>query len=182
MDTIKTRVYDLLRRSERIFKTDMVYLASGSFWLGFSQIVISLSSFFLAIAFAHFVSKEAYGEYKYVLSIIGILSTLTLTGLGTAVVRSVSRGFEGSMNYAFWQNIKWSALFFFGFLVVAIYYFSQGNSSLGAGILIVGSLSPFLKSTNFYNSFLSAKKDFRHSAIYYGILGNLIPALQNYNG
>ncbi len=175
MERIKDSLHRLLRRSEGIFKTDMVYLARGGFWLGFSQIIVSLSSFLLAVAFAHFVSKESYGQYKYVLSIVGILSSFTLTGLGTAIVRSVSRGFDGTIRYAFRENLKWSFLFSLGFFVVAIYYFINGNFPLGVSMLIVGLLSPVLKSTNFYNSFLAAKKDFRRSALYYGIIGNIIP-------
>jgi O-antigen/teichoic acid export membrane protein len=177
MRGIKAYIYGLLRRSERIFKTDMVYLAEGGFWLGFSQVVVSLSSFFLAVAFAHLVSKESYGQYKYVLSIVGILSSFTLTGLGTAIVRSVSHGFDGTIRYAFRENIKWSFLFSFGFFVIALYYFINGNFPLAVSLLIVGLLSPLLKSTNFYNSFLAAKKDFRRSALYYGIAGNVVPFL-----
>ena len=93
-------------------KTDVVYLASGSFWNISSQIVSSLCTFFLAIAFAHFISKEAYGQYKFVLSIISIISTFTLSGLGTAVMQSVTKGYEGTLAYAFRKNLRWSILFF----------------------------------------------------------------------
>lgn len=153
----------------------MVYLASSSFWLGLSQVIVSLSSFLIAIAFAHYVSKEAYGQYKYTLSIVGILGTLTLTGLGTALVQSVTQKFEGTLHYAFWKNIQWNVFFCLGFAGIAVYYFLQGNPSLATSMLIVGSLAPILRSTNFYNSYLSAKKDFRRSALYYGIVGNLFP-------
>jgi len=156
-------------------KTDMVYLTKGGFWLTVSQVLVSFSSFILAIAFAHFVSKEAYGQYKYVLSIAGILGTFTLTGLGAAVLRSVSRGYEGSLQYAFWINIRWSILFFLSSLVLSIYYFFNHNFLLGAAMLVMGSFSPFLSSSNLYSSFLNAKKDFRRHALYFTVLGNLVP-------
>jgi O-antigen/teichoic acid export membrane protein len=177
VNNLKQTVYSLLRKSEKVFKTDMVYLARGGFWFSFSQVIISLSTLGLAIAFAHFVSKDVYGEYKYILSIVSLLSVLTLTGLGTALGQSISAGFDGTLIYAFWQNIKLSLLFFITFLGIAIYYFFHGNSNLGICMLIVGSLSPILKSTNYYNSYLNAKKDFRRSAIYFGIVGNIFPTL-----
>lgn len=176
MDRLKQSGLRSLRWLEKYTKTDMVYLAHGSFWAIASKIVITLTTFLLAIAFAHFISKESYGQYKYVLSIISILSAFTLTGLNTAVLESVSRGFEGTLRYAFWKNIKWSVLFFLGTGIVSIYYYVQNNHFLATAILITGCLWPFFISTNLYSSFLNAKKDFRRNAIYFDMLGNIFPA------
>ena len=112
MEKLKDKSLKVLRSLESYTKTDMVYLTQGGFCAVFSQIIVSCGTFLLAIAFAHFVSKESYGQYKYVLSLAGILGTFTLNGLGTAVVKSVAEGFEGTLRYAFWENIKWSVLFF----------------------------------------------------------------------
>lgn len=177
MIDIREYSHRLLRWSEKYTKTDMLYLAKGGFWAILSQIVSSGATFGLAIAFAHFVSKDAYGQYKYVLSMASILATLTLSGIGTAVLQSVASGFEGTMHYAFWKNIRWSALYFLIALGVSIYYFAHENNFLGISFLIAGSLAPIIASTNLYNAYLVAKKDFRRSAIYYNIIGNLIPAL-----
>ncbi len=175
MTNIKERGTFWLKWLGKHAKTDMVYLAHGSFWSTLSQVVVSLSSLLLAIAFAHFVSKEAYGQYKYILSIASILGTFTLSGLGLATVQSISRGFEGTLQYAFWQNIKWSALFFIGAVGSSIYYFINENNTLGISLLVIGCLWPFFTSTNFYSSYLTAKKDFRRNAIYFDIIGNLFP-------
>lgn len=175
--TWQEHAYRLLRWSERYTKFDMIYLTKGSFWVITGQMIVSVSSLLLAIAFANFVSKETYGEYKYVLSLFGIMGTLTLNGLGTAIIRSITRGNEGTLNYAFWQNIKWSFLFFTLALGTSLYYFLNNNQSVGISMLAVGSLAPFLNSSNFYSSFLIAKKDFRRNSIYFDIIGNLFPAL-----
>ena len=161
MQNMRNKAYQLLRRSEDFFKTDMVYLAKGGFWFTLAQTVVSLSSFFLAVAFAHFVTKEAYGQYKYILSIVGLLGAFTLSGLPSAVLRSVSNGHDGTLVYAFWQNLKWNVLFFIVALALSTYYFINGNSTLGISFLVVGSLWPIFQSTNLYNSYLLAKKDFR---------------------
>lgn len=168
---------DGLKWLEQYTKTDMLYLTKGGFWAILSQLIVSFGTFLLAIAFAHFVTKEAYGEYKYIISIAGILGTFTLNGLGTSVTKSVAEGFEGTLHYAFWKNIKWSVLFFITTFVIAVYYFLNGNFGLGASMLVVGSLSPFWTSTNLYNAYLLAKKDFKRSAIYYNMVGNIFPSL-----
>lgn len=173
----KVHTHRLLRKSEKYFKTDMVYLAKGGFWVAIGQVATSLSIFTLAVAFAHFVSKETYGEYKYILSLAGIFGAFTLTGIGTAVTQSVTQGYDGTLKYAFWQNIKWSVLYFALTLAVSIYYFARGNTSLGFSMLIIGSFSPFLSSSNLYGSFLVAKKDFRRATIYFEIIGTVFPVL-----
>lgn len=162
---------------QRYTKTDMMYLAKGGFWTLMSQITVTLTTFGLAVAFAHFIPKETYGEYKYILSIASILGLFTLTGLNTAVVKSVTLGYEGSLNDAFWKNIKWSGLFYILTLFAAIYYFINGNTVLASSMIIVGFFSPILNSTNLYDSYLTAKKDFRRSALYFNMIGNTIPSL-----
>lgn len=177
MEKLKEKATIWLKWSEKYTKTDMVYLAKGGFWNILSQVVVSASTLLLAIAFARFVSKEAYGQYKYILSIASILSTFTLTGLSGAVLQSVNRGYEGTLSYTFWKNIKWSILYFLISLGVSIYYFVHGNTSIGFSMLIIGSLTPFLNSTNLYASYLEAKKDFRRSAIYFNMIGNVFPSV-----
>lgn len=175
MDAFKRRATGLLKWSEKYVRTDMIYLATGGFWLLISQIFLSGASFLMAIAFAHFVSKEVYGQYKYVLSVITLLGTFTLSGLSGATLQSLAHGYEGTLQYAFWKNIRWSVLFFIGAGGAAGYYLWHGNFFLGISMLIAGSLWPFWTSTNLYGTLLVAKKDFRRSSIYFDIIGNLIP-------
>ncbi|OHA99043.1 MAG: hypothetical protein A3G99_01360 [Candidatus Zambryskibacteria bacterium RIFCSPLOWO2_12_FULL_39_23] len=176
MEVLKNKGINGLRYLERYTKTDMVYLVKGGFWSIFSQIIVTVSTLLLAMAFAYFISKETYGQYKFILSLANILGVFTLTGLGTAVMKSVTGGFEGTLNDIFWKNIKWSVLFFLVILGISIYYFVNENISLAISILVVGSFSPFIASTNLYNSFLVAKKDFKRSSIYFNLIGNVFPA------
>ena len=151
----------------------MVYLTRGSFWSTTGQVVTSFIVLGFAVLVAHFVPKDVYGEYKYIIAMVAILSSLSLTGLNAAVFQSVARGFDGALFEGFWINIRWSVLIFLGAFMLAIYYFLQGNATLALGVLIGGSLSPFLASANLSAIFLSAKKDFARSAIYFDIIENL---------
>lgn len=82
MERLKHHTHRALRHSEKYFKTDMVYLAKGGFWLTTGQGVASLASLVLAIAFANLLPKEAYGNYKYILAVVGVLTLFGLTGIG----------------------------------------------------------------------------------------------------
>ncbi len=167
----------LFRLVEKYFKTDMHYLLSGSFWSTLAQLLSTLISLLLAFVVSRYLSKEAYGTYKYVLSAIALLSTFSLNDLGSAVFQSTARGYNGALRQGFWINIRWSALIFAGSLAMAVYYFADGNNTLAIGMLLAGCLAPFLSSANLAGSFLAGKKDFFRQSIYFGWLGNGLPLL-----
>ena len=175
MYRLKSHLHRLLRWSERYTKTDMVYLARGGFWSAVGQTSAILTTLALALVVGRFLPKEIYGEYKYIVSIVALLSTFSLTGLGQAVFQSVTRGFDGALEEGFWVNLRWSIGIFLGALALALYYFAVHNTTLALGILIGGSLSPLLTSANLSSAFLGAKKDFARQAIYFDIIENLIP-------
>ena len=170
----KDRLVSFLRWTEKYTKTDMVYLAKGGFWSVSAQIVTTLLVLGFAILVARVLPKDVYGQYKYILATVALLSSFSLTGLGTAVFQSVASGFDGALRQGFIANLRWSAVIFLGAFGLAAYYLSQGNSTLSFGILVGGSLSPFLTSANLAGMFLSAKKDFARSNIYFSIVENLI--------
>lgn len=172
----KQHLYTILRKTEKYTRTDMVYFAKGSFWLTLGHVIAVSSSFFLAIAFANLLPKEAYGTYKYILSIAGIIMALSLTGFKTAVVQSVARGFEGILRSAFWINLRWSMGMPAVSLAGAVYYFINGNNTLAVSLLVIGFFSPLLSSSGLYSMFLTGKKEFRATATYEAI-NNIIPAL-----
>jgi len=68
IERAKILTYKILRYSERYTQTDMVYFASGGFWLLLGQFISTISAFLLLIAFANFLPKEVFGTYQYILA------------------------------------------------------------------------------------------------------------------
>src|SRR5436190_679725 len=110
MQNLRAKVYSLLRKSEAIFKTDMIYLAKGGFWQAFGQASSSIFSLFLILTFANLVPKETYGLYRYILSLAGILGVFTLTGMNRSVTQAVASGYDGALKTAVTYQLKWSLL------------------------------------------------------------------------
>jgi len=157
---ISHKLYTLLRWSEKYTKTDMVYLAKGGFWLTLGQIATTLIGFGLAIAFAYYLPKDIYGQYKYVLSVFGILTIATLPGMDTAVIRSVAMGYEGSFFSALKNKIKWGIVGSLGALLVATYYFIQNNNYLALSFLVVAIFTPLTDSLALCQSYFNGAKRF----------------------
>ncbi len=160
---IKNFCYQILKKSEKYFKTDMIYLAKGGFWLTLGQIVSSLSSFLLAIAFANLLPKEIYGTYKYVLSIASLLTIFTLPGINTALVQATARGYGGSIKKILKTKIKWGLVAGLIGLMMSTYYYVQNNNILALNFLILSVFIPFMDSLGIYSSYLIGKSKFRTS-------------------
>lgn len=166
INKLKNTIYQLLRRSEKWTKTDMVYLSKGGFWLTLGQVISSLSAFMLALTFANFIPQEVYGAYKYIMSIIAILTIPTLTGMHLSVARDVARGFDASIFPAFKTKLKWGSISTAIGFIVAVYYFLNGNFALASSFLIAGIFIPTMNALLIYEALLSGKKLFKLSSIF----------------
>ena len=130
------------------------------------QIVSSISSFLLAIAFANLLPRETFGVYKYILSVCGILAIPTLGGINTAVTQAVARGYEGSLIPALKTKIKWGLLGGLASLILAGYYYFQGNIILTISFLVAAIFLPLMDPFGIYDSLLQGRKLFNISSKY----------------
>ena len=173
---LRREIYLVLRASEKYTKTDMVYLAKGGFWLTLMQVISYIFSFFIIIAFANLLPKEIYGNYQYILSLVGTLSALSLNGMGMALLITTVRGFEGVLRSAFIISLKYNVVLFIISFIISFYYYTNNNYMTSISLIVVGILSPLLNSAKLYDYYLTGKKYFRKSAIY-SILNIIISSI-----
>jgi O-antigen/teichoic acid export membrane protein len=170
---MKEKIHSFLRYLERFTKTDMVYIAKGSFWLSIGQGVAIISTFALSVVLAHVLSQEVYGNYKFILSLAGIIGGLSLSGLGTAVTQAVARGSDGTLHLAVRTQLLWGIIVALAGLGTAGYYFLNENYLIATSLILVAIALPVTNSTGLYGAFLSGKKDFKRSTLYW-VIGQLI--------
>ena len=166
MQNLRNKVYHILRESENFFKADMVYLAKGNFWKMSGQVITSILSLGLMIMFANLLPKEIYGLYRYILSLAGILSIFTLTGMNQAIVQTVAAGNDGAFRTSIKYQLKWNVMQLVAFWALATYYFLNDNSYLGISLLVMGIFSPITFALNTYGAYLEGKKGFKLNSIF----------------
>ncbi len=160
INKIKSWLYQFLRRTQKYTGTDNVYLAKGGSWLTLSRTGALFISLGLGIIWANFVPKEIYGQYKFILSLAGILAIFSLQGMKSATVRAVSRNFDGTIKLILKTKLRWSALILLAGFALAVYYWLNDNQVLALSFLIVGFLSPIINSFSIYGEYLLGKKRF----------------------
>jgi O-antigen/teichoic acid export membrane protein len=161
MADLKERMTSALRATEKYTGTDMVYLASGSFWAGISSVLQALIAFATALAFANLIPKETYGTYQYVLVVADLFGIFVLGGVDTALGRSVARGMDGSLFAGLRTKVRWGLVGGAGAIAFGAYYLAHANPLLGWAFVIAGICIPFWEAPGIYVTYLQGKKRFK---------------------
>lgn len=164
---IKDKVVNLIKKSERIFKTDMVYVVKNGSWSAFGQVISIGLSFILSISFAHFLPKEVYGNYKFILSITSIIGAISLTGIGTAIIQAIAQGKEKVLPDSVKVSLRWGLIVTAISFAIAVYYFVFDNISISLAMIVFGICSPITSSYGLYGLYWVGKKDFQTSTLYF---------------
>lgn len=165
-----------LSRLSTFFKTDLEYLVRGSFWLNLATVLSTVCGLILTYSFGNYVTPEVYGEYRYFLSLYGILILAAFGGFNSVVVRATAQGKEGELLRCFKIQTLGALLGTLGSIVIAAYYYLHSNNTLAYGLLVLGFSLPLMESLDLYAGFLNGKKLFRESAIA-GIVSQLFATI-----
>jgi O-antigen/teichoic acid export membrane protein len=165
----KSTLRRTLQSLDKYTRTDMLYLAKGSFWLILANLLTTVIVLVMSIIFANKIPSETYGVYKYFLSVLGILSITTLTGIGPMVSQAVARGFEGSLYKGLKTKILYGSIGGCVSIGIGIYYLLNNNFQLALIFAFASIFIPFMDSLHIYQNYLQGKKLFDKSSIYISI-------------
>ena len=177
IEKTKNLIYYLLKKSQKFTGTDNIYIATQGSYLTFGNIISTISSIFLAMAFARLLPKETYGQYQYILSIITIIGIAALPGMEAAIIQATARGFEGTFKKALETRFKWGLWGGIASIVIGIFFLLiKHNLNLSISFLIAGFFFPFMETSISYLSYLAGKKLFGIQ-VKYSTLSQIISAI-----
>ena len=163
---IKSIIKTFIEKTQKFTGTDVVYLAKFGSYLTIGNFISLAASFLLSIALARLLTKEVYGDYRYILSIFELLAISSLQGINGAIVQGVARGFEGVVKDGLKTKLKWSLLGSFASIIIGAYFWLKGNTDFTISFLIVAAFLPLIKSSEIYQSLLDGKKLFNKRVKY----------------
>jgi O-antigen/teichoic acid export membrane protein len=170
--SIKSKIKGWLLWLQRVLAVDMLYIAHGGFWTTFNFVASSLLSLAMVWAYGNLLSKETYGIYKYILSLSGLLTFFTFTGMNTAVTQSTARSDNSNiLPFSVKFQLKWNLLFSTASFILGLYYGLRGNYLFMAAMFVLGISVPINQAYNTYGAFLSGKKEFKLLNIF-GVLAS----------
>lgn len=166
MSTFKEKYHSLLRFGTELLGLDLKYFVSGGFWKTTGTVVSNVLAALLLVVFANFLPKETYGLYRYILSLIGILTMFSLTGMNTAVTQAVAAGNDGALKASIKYQFKWNFVMTSVSWALAAYYLWYQNTAIAITLFILGLTVPITYTFNTYNAYLEGKKDFKRKSIF----------------
>jgi O-antigen/teichoic acid export membrane protein len=159
--TIKHRFELLLRRLEKYTKTDNVYLVKSGVYLVLNQGVNVLNGFLLYVLITHYLPKETYGQYKYLLSLFGLFAVTTFTGMDAALTRAIARDYDGSLGAAFRRRLLGGLVGSLISILIAGYYQWQGRQDLAIALVLLALFAPWIYAASSYTYYFIGKKEFK---------------------
>ncbi|MBW9221453.1 oligosaccharide flippase family protein [Methanothermococcus sp. SCGC AD-155-C09] len=157
---LKERIYLIAKKYSSKVGLDLPYFIKGGFWLSFGQFFSILRGFILSVILANMLSKESFGEYSFVLSILILAGIFALPGMNFAIIQSVAKGYEGTYFRALMEVFKYSWIGSFILVGASVYMYFKGNFNLSTIFLTLSVMFPFYSISPYYQSFLNGKKRF----------------------
>lgn len=153
------------------FNFDAHYFTKNTFWVLVGQAMASLAAFFTTVVLANYVPKNIVGDYRLIISIYSVLAFFALSGLSSALIRSIVHGQDGALHEALLLKRKYSVVAFFVGVSIALYFWVlRGNVVFGISILVMSLCLPVIESYSIYGAYLQGKHEFKHSSIHSGII------------
>jgi O-antigen/teichoic acid export membrane protein len=107
---LKSKLRVLFDKLTELTGIDVKYVARGGIWSTIDLFVGNGAALLLAMAFARLLPPDVYGTYSFALSWAGIFAVFALSGIDSALVKSVAEGYEGDLQLAIKYKLKWGLI------------------------------------------------------------------------
>ncbi len=155
-----------LERISKKYNIDFKYYLVNSSWILLGQFFEIGIGIGLSVIYAQFLSKEVYGKYNLILSIVTLLSILSIPGFNNSVTRSTARGYDGVLKKAVRKSFLWSLVGIPLLILIGAYYYHFDDKTIGSGLLIAAFIFPFYYAPNTWKAFLQGKSKFNIRSIF----------------
>lgn len=137
-----------------------------------STIVSAISGLLVVVILANFLTPTEYGNFKYIFSIVGVVSVFSLTGgYRNTVIQSTAKGFDGTVALLARRNFLLSIPMFFIALCMSVYYLFHDNYTIAITIPIVTFSAIVGNYGIMASSYLNGRKKYNLLLLFQVILG-----------
>lgn len=153
------------RLIQRLGINTFATIKSGGFWV-LGRAGIALLSVVIIMILTRVLSREDYGAYQYIMSVLAVLSITSLYGMDIATVQSFVNEKDGTLIRAVKTRIHWGLLGAGVALLFALWYFIQGNVTLGLAFSIGAVFAPFREAFSTFAAYWNGRSRFDLQAKY----------------
>jgi len=145
----------------RLFK----YTLKNAPWALITSLSKGLSTYVIILLLSKFYGLATAGQFRLLLSIVGILSLFTLLDTNKVAIKYLVMGKRGIIRPLMLNQMRWGLMGTVAGVLTALTFYYKGNE-LWPSILAVSLLLPLTFPTRLHGQILQARKDFRLLAIW----------------
>jgi O-antigen/teichoic acid export membrane protein len=150
------------------YHVDAHYFLRGGFWLSLGQAITLGFGLISTALFAHLLSAQEYGVYRYLVGISAILASFSLTGLGQSILQATAQGHTGFYRATLKVNFLYSLFITVAGIVMGGYYWIQNNHLLAIGCFMVAIIQPLITVFQNTQSVIQGEGKYLESTKQYG--------------
>lgn len=129
------------------------------------QVLAALGTYYFVI---RALSKENFGEYHYILSVISIVSMISLKDMNNAVMQSIARGFLGTYRKSIFISLASNFAGAFILLLFAGWHYIHDEIEISIGFLISAPLFPLVHGLLQWHSIQIGRENFFTNVMHKG--------------
>lgn len=162
-------------RNWRVLLTTAVSL----FWLSLVRLLQQSVGLAVVFVLVRTVSKEQFGQYILVFTLVGILQVSCLPAMQRAVIQSVARGHEAvfrrAASIAFRSSFAGAAVL----LIIAGAFLAHGQQELAYALGVAAALFPLSQGLSNWQSLQLGRGEFRQNSfrVGVGVVGSSVAVL-----
>ncbi len=165
---MERKINNLLTYLSRRLRVDAHYFIRGGFWLSLGQAITLGFGLISTALFAHILSAQDYGIYRYLVGISALLASFSLTGLGQSILQATAQGHKGFYKATLKINFLYSLFTTAAGMLAAGYYWFQDNLLLATGCVLVATIQPLITVFQNTQSVIQGEGKYVESTKQYG--------------
>lgn len=136
------------------------------FWSNCNTGIIAGSGLAMSVIFIRIAGKELYGQYLFVMAIVGLFSIISIPGSRAVVFRTVAQGYDDVYRKATNFSFLWSLLGIPTLIVTGILFYLFKTKTAGTSLMIAALFFPFVTSLENWTLFLKGRSEFWKLALF----------------
>ena len=133
-------------------------------WAVLASLCAGLSNYLIIILLSQYYGLATGGEFRLLLSIVGLLSLFTLAEADKVVIRHLVRGKQGVVRPLVISRMQFSLLGTVIGVITAALFYHEGQE-IWLSILVASLLLPLAFPTDLYAQIVQSRNNFRKAAI-----------------
>jgi O-antigen/teichoic acid export membrane protein len=136
------------------------------FWSNTSQAIITVASLVSSVMFARLATKDLYGQYLLIMSILNLFSLISISGVRTVIFLYTAKKMDGIFAKGTWFSFLWSLWGVPAIMITGIFFFIFKSPAIGASIILLSLFFPLVMSFGTWEYYLKGKSEFKKNAMF----------------